>query len=294
MALQFTLRQLEYVVAVAHHLNFGEAARACHVSQPALSTQVSQLEGTLGEKLFERGSRGIVVTPFGAEIVPLAREVLDRAHRLRESAEARRDPLTGELRLGVIPTVAPFVLPPLMARLRAEYPQARIFLREGRTADLVERVLDGELDLALLALEADLGPLETRAVFEDPFLAALPEGHPMAGTDTVRLSELPADELLLLDEGHCLSRQVMDVCSLSNETTSGNFRASSLVTLVEMVANGIGITLLPEIAVRSEIVRNAGVEMRPLAERPYRTIGLAFRPGCPRCAEFEKLAELIG
>lgn len=289
----FTLRQLEYVVAVARHLNFREAAKSCHVSQPALSAQVAQLETVLQARLFERGSRGVIVTPFGETFLPEAEQVLAKALRLGELAKAEQGPLSGEIRIGVIPTIAPYLLPRAMPTLREAHPEARVYLVEGQTDVLVDRLQDGALDCLLLALEADLGSLDQLPVFEDPFLLAVPQGHPLALEEAVALSQVPHPELLLLEEGHCLSRQIEDVCALARESEAGDFRASSLGTLLQMVAMGMGVTLIPSIAADSEQVRTPDITVLPLREPAFRTIGLAWRAGSPRRAEFEHLGRLL-
>ncbi|MCB9832832.1 MAG: hydrogen peroxide-inducible genes activator [Planctomycetes bacterium] len=293
MSTNFTLRQLEYAVAAARHLNFGEAARACYVSQPSLSAQLGQLETLLGQKLFERTPRGVALTPFGQCFVPEAAEILARAGRLEDLARAGHEPLSGELKLGVIPTVAPFVLPASMPILRERHPAARVYLVEGQTELLLQRLADGQLDVLLLALEAELGSVASLAVFRDPFVVALPKGHALARKKKLGLDDIPRDELLLLEEGHCLSRQVEEVCALGRDRDADDFRASSLVTLLQMVAMGMGITLLPKVAEKSSLVGGSGLVLRPLAEEAYRTIGLAWRPDCPRRPEFELLAEVM-
>lgn len=290
----FTLRQLEYAVAVARHGGFGAAARACHVSQPSLSAQVAQLEAGLGGRLFERGARGVALTPIGAHFVPRARDLLRAASDLADAAQAQLEPFTGELRLGVIPTVAPFLLPSLVPRLHDRYPACRVTLVESTTADLGERLARGELDVLLLALEAPIDGCETIAVMRDRFVVAVCAEHELGQRDEpLALDELPRGELLLLEEGHCLSRQVEEACRLGSTNAVGDFRASSLVTLVQMVAAGRGVTLLPGIACDSELASATGLVLRELRDDAYRTIGLAWRKGSPRKAEFEKLAALV-
>lgn len=291
MSLNFTLRQLEYAVAVERHLNFREAAEACFVSQPSLSTQLSQLENSLGEKLFERGTRGVSTTPFGTTFLAGAREILERAAGLVDLASAQKPPLSSEIRIGVIPTVAPFVLPRALPILAERHPEARVYLVEKHTRDLVELLLDGRLDVLLLALEADLRPCETKALFDDRFVLALNESHPLNAPSDVKLEDLPLDQLLLLEEGHCLSQQVAETCKFT--THEHDFRASSLTTLVQMVSLGIGITLLPEIATGTELVAAHGLTLRQICGEAHRTIGLAWRPGTPRRVEYEALGQLI-
>ena len=291
MAINFTIRQLEYAVAAARCRSFGEAARSCHVSQPSLSAQLAQLESHLGHQLFERSSKGVSVTPFGARWIDEARSLVEQARSLEDLSHADERPLSGELRIGVIPTVAPFVLPAALPGLHAKHPEASIYLVEDQTDHLLDQLEHGLLDVLLLALEADLGAAKTLPVFRDPLVVALPEAHPLAAQDQVCLDELARHDLLLLQEGHCLSRQVAELCAVPN--TRDDFRASSLVTLVQMTAMGMGATLLPKIAVDSELVRGSNLSVREITEQPYRTIGLAWRAHCPRTAEFELLAQLF-
>ncbi|MCA8971092.1 MAG: hydrogen peroxide-inducible genes activator [Planctomycetes bacterium] len=294
MTIQFTLRQLEYAVAVATHGGFGTAAKACFVSQPALSAQVGQLETILGTQLFERGPRGAALTPAGETLIPRARELLLAASELEAATHTCMEPLTGELRIGIIPTVAPFLLPRLVPLLHDRHPTAKLTLVEAMTDTLQDRLLRGELDVLLVATEADLDACELLEIFRDSFLVVLPEGHPLAQReDALTLEDIKQEPLLLLEEGHCLSRQVADVCRLQEADTGGNFRASSLVTLLSMVAIGRGITLLPSMARTSDIAKSSGLVLRELAGDAFRTIGLAWRPSSPRRVDFELLARLV-
>lgn len=291
MTTKFTLRQLEYAVAAARCQSFGEAAKSCHVSQPSLSAQLGQLETALGKKLFERSSKGVVVTPFGAAWIDEARALIGRAKSLEELAQADEEPLSGELRLGVIPTIAPFVLPAALPNLHERHPRASVYLVKDETANLLEQLNEGLLDVLVIALEADLGNTETLSVFRDPLMVALPAGHPLAAQPGIALTDIPPGDLLLLQEGHCLSRQVASLCAVP--TDRDDFRASSLVTLVQMVAMNSGITLLPKIAATSELVRGSNIVFAEITDAPFRTIGLAWRPHCPRRREFEILGELL-
>ncbi len=292
--MQFTLRQLEYAIAVDKHGGFGAAAKACFISQPALSAQVAQLENSLGTQLFERGPRGVTRTPAGENLLARARAILLAASELEAAAQACLEPLSGDLRIGVIPTVAPFTLPRLVPALHARHRAARVTLVEATTEALRERLLSGELDVILVATEADLSGCEVVEVFRDSFLVALWRGHPLAKEEgALHLEDIPSEELLLLEEGHCLSRQVAAVCRLQEKATRTDFRASSLVTLLQMVALERGITLLPAMARTSEIANTAGIVLRDLDAEAYRTIGLAWRPNSPRRVDFELLAKLV-
>jgi len=288
-----TLRQLEYAVAVADHGSFHAAARACHVTQPGLSAQIRQLEHQLGVTLFERSRRRVLLTRAGDEVVRRARGLLTGVVDLEQAARAVAEPLTGTLRFGVIPTVAPYLLPAVLPAVRRRHPQLVLRLHEARTDQLVAMLQTGELDLLLLALEADLAGLETWPLFEDPFVAALPARHRLASRKALREADLREEQVLLLADGHCLRDQVLSVCESSGAAEADDFRASSLTTLVQMVAGGAGMTLLPELAVRVEGATRdlALVPFRKPA--PARTIGLAWRPSSPRAEEFRALGALL-
>jgi LysR family hydrogen peroxide-inducible transcriptional activator len=288
-----TLRQLECAVAVAEHLSFRRAAEACFITQPALSLAIQQLETLLGTRLFERDRRRVLLTPAGEELVPRARAALAETDALVEAARVLRDPLAGTLRMGVIPTVAPYVLPSVVPLLRRRYPALRLLLQEEQTARLVERTQRGRLDLCLLALEADLGGLTTRALYFDPFVLAAPQGHDLAKRKHAREQDLAQEEVLLLEDGHCLREQALSICSRSGAREHGDFRATSLNTLVRMVAGGTGVTLLPAMAVPGEVHAPDRLAIVPLERRSGRTIGLAWRPSSPRVRAFEALAEAL-
>jgi len=291
--MQPTLRQLEYLVAVADRGSFHAAARACHVSQPGLSAQIQQLEAQLELQLFERNRRRVLLTLGGEEIVRRAREVLASVGQLVEAARVASAPMTGRLRLGVIPTIAPYLLPRVLPRVRARYPDLHFELHEGQTADLLERLRRGELDLLLLALEAPLGNVETLALFRDPFLVAMPASHRLAARKRLSEADLGDDEVLLLEDGHCLRDQALAFCNQAGVEEAADFRATSLPTLVQMVAGGSGVTLLPTLAapVEGKAENLALVSFREPA--PYRTIGLAWRPTSSRGGEYRQLGELM-
>ncbi len=289
----FTLRQLQYVLAVAEHLSFRKAAEACHVSQPSLSAQVAQVEETLGVVLFERDRRRVLLTPAGALLMDRIRRLVVDAHALAERARRAADPLASTLRLGVIPTLAPYLLPPLTITLRERLPALVALWTEEKTPDLVAALKAGRLDAVLLALEADLQDLEHAVLGVDPFVLAVPPGHPLAiGRGPVSVDVLQPYAVLLLDEGHCFRTQALEFCARSRVSELA-YRATSLGTLAQMVAGGAGITLLPRMAVPTESER-AGLVVRPLAEPvPFRTVALAWRPGSPLATAFERLAEVI-
>lgn len=272
-----TLRQLQYALAVAREGSFRRAAEACHVSQPALSAQLAEAERGLGVRLFERDRRGVLVTRAGEALLARARGVVLAADDLVEEARRSADPLAGTLKLGVIPTVGPYLLPQAARALRRALPRLELIWLEDRTAALVRWVVAGELDGALVAREADLGDLVQAELARDPFVLAVPSGHPLAkGVGPVSLASLDGERVLLLDDGHCLRDQALAVCTRAGAEELG-FRATSLQTLVSMVAGGAGVTLLPRIAVAAE-ARRAGLRARPLADpAPGRTLVLAWR-----------------
>ena len=275
-----SLRQLQYVVAVADTLGFHKAAARCHVSQPTLSAQLGQLESVLGVKLFERDRRRVVVTAAGADLVARARRVLVEVDDLIAAATRAREPFTGALRVGVIPTIAPYLLPEVMPAIRAQYPKLSLVFREEKTADIVRDLAEGTLDAGLLALEADVGEVARAEVAEDPFVVAMPKGHPLARKRRLTVSDLEGERVLLLDEGHCFRNQALALCTRAKADET-SFRATSLATLAQMVSSGAGITLLPALAVPVEN-RRGQLEIRPFVKpTPHRTIALVWRPRSP-------------
>jgi LysR family hydrogen peroxide-inducible transcriptional activator len=286
----FTLRQLQYVLAVAETLSFRRAAERCRVAQPSLSAQVAGLEEALGVRLFERNRRRVLVTPAGEAVLERARGVTAAADGLLETARGAGDPLVGTLRLGVIPTISPYLLPAASPALRSTYPRLRLEWLEEKTAVLVSRLRSGALDGALLALEAELGEVEHELVAVDPFVLAAPRGHPLcAGPGPARILDLRGADVLLLDEGHCLRAQALEVCS-RGRAREREFRATSLPTLVQMVASGAGVTLLPCLSVPTE-ARRGELALRDFAgPAPHRTLALVWRPGAPVGPALRRLA----
>lgn len=289
----FTLRQLQYAVAVADTLSFRRAAERCRVSQPSLSAQLAQMEDALGIQLFERNRRRVLITPAGAELVERARRLLVDADDLVAAARRLGDPLTGELRLGVIPTVSPYLLPAVAPALHGAFPRLTILWTEDKTEVLIRHLEAGELEAALLALEADIGDVEREVIAEDPFVLATPPGHPLGrGRGPASPAELRGENVLLLDEGHCFREQALAVCSRARAHEL-EFRATSLPTLVPMVAAGAGVTLLPAMAVEAE-VRRSGLKVRPFTRpSPGRTIGLVWRKSSPLAPALRRLAAEI-
>ncbi|MCB4822142.1 hydrogen peroxide-inducible genes activator [Roseicella aerolata] len=295
-------QQLRYLLALADHGHFGRAAVACAVTQSTLSAGIIALERQLDAGLLERGAaKRPVFTPLGLEVVARAREALAALGAVAETAAAARDPLAGPLRLGVIPTIGPFLLPRLMPALRDGFPRLRLWLREDHTERLVAQLEAGRLDLLLLALPCACGEAETLALTDDPFLAALPAGHRLAARDRVPAGALAAERLLLLEDGHCLREHALEACGLPHGALppEEGFAATSLHTLVQMVASGLGVTLVPRLAVEGGVLAGTRVEVRPLENAdgveaaPGRSLALAWRPRSPRAAEFRGLAPAI-
>ncbi len=291
-ALPFTLRQLQYAVAVAEELNFRKAAERCFVSQPSLSAQIAELERVLGIQLFERSRRGVFTTPAGERIIPMARAILVSSHDLVDTVDQHVDPFEGVLQLGVIPTIAPYLLPDLDPAIRKAFPNVTLRWTEAKTEDLVEMSIAGELDAALVALEADLGGLETAAIGVDNFVLAAPADHILGHKDTsVQASQLLDHDVLLLAEGHCFRDQALDLCAVSGATEHA-FKATSLTTLVQMAASTGSVTVVPEMAVEVENRRSSLVVRRFRQPRPSRTIGFAWRKGSPKSDAMRELTKV--
>jgi LysR family transcriptional regulator, hydrogen peroxide-inducible genes activator len=288
----FTLRQLEYVVAVADALGFRRAAERCHVSQPALSAQVRQVEEALGVQLFERDQRRVLLTPAGEQVVARARRVLVEAADLLALARGLAEPLSGPLRLGVIPTVAPYVLPEVVPALARAWPRLRLLIREETTEQVVRGLEEGRLEVGLLALEAELRGLESEVIAQDPFVLATPPDHPLAKRRSLRPDDLLGTQVLLLDDGHCFRRQALALCARGG-AGEADFRATSLTTLAQMVASGAGVTLLPQLAVQAE---NRAGQLATVAfaqPAPFRTLALVWRPGYPGAPALRRLAATL-
>jgi LysR family hydrogen peroxide-inducible transcriptional activator len=286
----YTLRQLQYAVAVADSLSFRKAAERCHVSQPSLSAQLAQLEDVLGVRLFERDRRRVLVTAAAREILERARVILRESDDLLEVARRSRDPLSGRLRIGVIPTISPYLLPRLLAPIRSAFPRLSLLWLEDKTEVLLQSLDAGTLDAALLALEANVGDVEREVIARDPFVLATSPDHPLGSkAHSARPSELRDELVLLLDDGHCFRDQALAFCA-SAKAHELEFRATSLSTLVQMVAGGAGVTLLPGLAVTTE-TRRAGLTIRQFAQPgPSRTIALVWRKRSPLAPALRQLA----
>ncbi|WP_440958502.1 hydrogen peroxide-inducible genes activator [Oceanicaulis sp. LC35] len=292
-----TLRQLTFLLALAEHGSFSRAAEAAHVTQPTLSAGIKELETILGATLVERGARGAALTPAGEAAVSRARIVLTEAEDLVHMARAAGEPLSGPFRLGVIPTIAPFLLPKALPSLREQYPKLELFLREDLTHRLVEALKDRRLDAALIALPYDAPGIETTGLLEDEFLFAATPDHPLAKVDKLSPAMLADEPLLLLEDGHCLRDHALSVCSASRPDTNdarSDFAATSLHTLVQMVKSGLGATLLPKLAIDAGLADRLDLAIRPF-DPPVagREIGVAWRKGSAREHEARMLADAV-
>jgi len=288
-----SVRQLECLVAAAKHLNFRAAARECHISQPALSSQIAHLEAALGVVLFERSRRRVLLTPVGGALVERAKRLLADLDDMRALAQSHAEPLGGQLRLGVIPTIAPFLMPQALPLLRRACPGLELLLREEQTARSLSLLDEGKLDAVLLALEAELGDVTTLPLFRDPFVFAAGAGHPLSNKKLVRAADLRAQRVLLLEDGHCLKDQAWAICQAEGVRDYVDFRATSLATLAQMVSSGAGVTLLPLLSVPT-VGTLPGLVVKPFAKPvPYRTIGIVWRPTSPRRALFEAIGTVL-
>ncbi len=288
-----TLRQLQYLKLLAEHGSFSRAAEAAHVTQPTLSAGVAELEKVLGAPVVDRNRAGVNLTAVGEEAVARAGEILALSEDLVQAARSAGQPLTGRFRLGVIPTIAPFLLPRALPILSRTYPNLRLFLREDLTAKLIASLKAGAIDAALIALPYDLQGLDHIDVFEDPFFAVAPANHAMAAERTVDPKALEGADLILLEDGHCLRDHALSACSMTTARggPEGAFAATSLHTLIQMVGSGLGVTLLPKIAVESGLADQAPVVVRPLnAGAPCREVVVAWRSGSSRGRDAKLLA----
>ena len=289
----FSLRQIQYAVAVADLKSFRRAAERCHVSQPSLSAQVARVEANLGVQLFERDRRGVMITAAGTELIRRMRRVLVEADDVGKAARRFLDPLAGTLRIGVIPTIGPYLLPVAAKALRKELPRLTMAWLEDKTRALVRRIRHGGLDGGFLALESDIGDLTCETVKQDPFVLAVPPDHKLGRSSRpIPFSRLRGEHMLLLDEGHCFRDQVIEFCRRRG-IEELEYRATSLPTLVQMTCADMGITLLPLIAVAAEALR-CDLVTRPITQPvPHRTIVLAWRPGSALSKAMRKIAETV-
>lgn len=288
-----TLKQLKYLISLHRHMHFGKAAEDCHVSQSTLSSGIQELEALLGVKLVERTKRNVMFTPLGLEIVRRARHILNQVMDLTTLASRAKAPLTGPMSLGIIPTIAPFLLPTIMPALRDAFPNLELELIEAKSADLCQKLRAGELDLILYALPYACGPVEEMFLFKDPFVAIFPEDQTVE--NKMSLDDLRGQSVLLLDEGHCLRDHALSACQIvEQDETSRALAGTSLYTIVQMVASGFGMSLLPQMSVEAGILKGTPIQQVPFDDPvPSRDIGLVWRDSDPRAADFKKIGDVI-
>lgn len=287
------LRDLKYLVALADHRHFGRAAASCFVSQPTLSTQIRKLEDELGLPLVERSPRKVMLTPAGLEAAARARSIVAEIEQLKEAARRSRDPEAGTVRLGIFPTLGPYLLPHVIPNIRGRFPQLELLLVEEKSDELLNRLRDGRLDAALLALPLDDDQLHAEFLFEEPFLLAVSGQHPLARRHHLDVQELSSQKLLLLEDGHCLRDQALAVCRLFGANEKSEFRATSLETLRQMVAADVGITLLPTLSVKPPVPRSDNIRLLDFQgdDRPSRRIAMVWRRSSAMTGFLEQLAE---
>ena len=287
-------RALQYFVKLAELKHFSNAATACFVSQPTLSTQIQKLEDELGVTLVERAPRQIMLTPIGEDIAHRARHVLRDIEHLKDAARRSKDPETGTIKLGIFPTLAPYLLPHVIPVICDKYPELRLQLAEEKTEDILSMLDQGRLDAGLLALPIEEHGMEMEILFEEPFVTAMPVSHPLTEKQFINLSDLEGEELLLLEEGHCLRQHALAVCAMAGAHERLDFHATSMETLRQMVAANAGVTLMPVLSVKPPIPSTDNIALRPFASpAPSRTIALVWRSSSPLGGFLRKLAESL-
>ncbi|UPG85033.1 DNA-binding transcriptional regulator OxyR [Luteibacter aegosomatis] len=288
------LRDLQYLVALAEYRHFGRAADASFVSQPTLSTQIRKLEDELGVALVERTPRKVLLTETGREIARRARGVLSQVDEIKSIAQRTRDPESGTIRLGIFPTLGPYLLPHVVPRLRERFPRLELLLREEKTEQVLHMLREGTLDAGILALPVHDESLHTEFLFEEPFLLAVPNDHELARHGPLRMDDLAEQNLLLLEDGHCLRDQALEVCHLAGAGEKTGFRATSLETLRQMVSANVGITLLPALAVKPPVAQSPNVSLVAFeSPAPSRRIAMLWRKSSAMTPFFEALADVI-
>jgi LysR family hydrogen peroxide-inducible transcriptional activator len=289
-----TLRQLRFLAAVVERRHFSAAAEDCLVSQSTLSAAIQELEELLGVRLLERSKRKVIPTAIGLELAQRAQKLLREAEELVEAAEVARDPLSGALHLGVIPTVGPFLAPRIMPIFRERFPELKVFLREEQSAPLLARLRGGQIDAAIIALPYPCDDMETAEFASDPFHVVVPPRHRLAARKKIPPLDMASEDLLLLEDGHCLRDHALAACSLEGARRNAGFQGTSLHTLVQMAASGLGVTLVPDMAVAAGILRGLDLAAVPLAdEAAARKIALAWRPSSGRKVLFRRLAGVL-
>jgi LysR family hydrogen peroxide-inducible transcriptional activator len=288
-----TVKQLRYLIELEKHEHFGKAAEASFVSQSAFSVAIRELESTLGTQLFDRTNKSVTITAMGQEIVVQARLVVRDLEALMDMAQVSSEPLSGKLRLGVIPTISPFLLPKILPKLRSHFPKLQLFLQEDTTQRVYERLMSGELDLILIAFPYELRNVEKMKLFNDQFLLAYKAGSQFIDKQKVTVDHLQSESILLLEDGHCLRDHALSACKIRNLNKVSHFAASSLLTLIEMVEADLGVTYLPEMAMDSQMLKNTNIKTQAMPKSSHREIGLIWRQGSARDKEFKMLGDFI-
>jgi LysR family hydrogen peroxide-inducible transcriptional activator len=288
------LRDLKYLVALADHKHFGRAAAASFVSQPTLSTQIRKLEDELGVSLVERAPRKVMLTPAGRDIADRARRVIAEVEQMKEAARRSQDPEAGTVRLGLFPTLGPYLLPHVVPRIRERFPRLELLLVEEKSDVILAQLREGRLDAGLLALPVHDDQLHAEFLFEEPFVLAVPETHPLAKKESLSLKDLAHERLLLLEDGHCLRDQALDVCALAGTGERSGFQATSLETLRQMVAANVGVTLLPTLAVKPPVARSENIHLLGFRDsKPSRQIAMVWRRSSAMADFLQQLAQIF-
>lgn len=288
-----SIKQLRYFVALCEEQHFGRAAERSFVSQSAFSNAIQELEAALGTQLVDRTNRSVTITLKGQDVATQARLVLRDVESLVDIAQGDTEPLCGELRLGVIPTIAPFVLPTMLPKIRKAFPKLTLYLIEDQTQRIYERLMKGELDVLLLALPWPMQGVVEQHLFRDDFYLAYRQGTNRVDPENYRFNRLDADSVLLLEDGHCLRDHALAACKIRDTEKVRRFGASSLLTLIEMIDADLGISFLPEMARGSSLLRNTRVRLHSMSDKSYRTIGIAWRKGSQRADEFQLLGDFV-
>ena len=288
-----TIKQLRYFIALEKFGHFGKAANACYVTQPAFSVAIRELETILGIQLVDRTNKSVTITRIGKDIARQARLIISDLENLADLAKLNQQPLCGKLSIGVIPTIAPFLLPGLLPKLRKAYPQLKLILQEDQTRRIYQQLMAGELDTILVALPFELRNTQVLNLFNDIFFLACRDKSKLFNPERQSIEQLPEGSILLLEDGHCMRNHALTACKIRNIDKVSTVTANSLLTLVQMVDSDLGVTYLPEMAVNSVLLKNTRVKTWPLKQTRYRTIGLAWRNGSVRSREFHILGEFI-
>ena len=288
------LRDLRYLVALADTRHFGKAAARCYVSQPTLSAQIKKLEEYLGVELIERQPRRVALTEIGEQLVARARRIIDDSDELLSMARGQRDPLSGSLRVALIPTIGPYLLPQIAKKLRKQLPKLKLMLYEYQTEPLLRALRAGEIDMGILALPVHADGVDTCKLYDEDFVIALPKGHSLSDKASVKLNDLAGDSLLLLEDGHCMRDQALDICSYADLDEDQDYRATSLETLRQMVAAGMGVTLLPKLSTQGPFGSDKSVVIKPFPKPiPTRTVGAVWRKSSTRNAAIKAVCDVI-